>query len=100
MYNIHGEAKERKLRILISSSRTILIIPVQCIKFWFDFENPSLGNCSLDEKKRHLLSIQKNIMELAVIIHKELCDKFNDWPKDYFKFDINVGKNAVPTYSL
>ena len=95
LYNkdIQNAAKARKLRILIAPrSNRILIIPQKCIKFWFDSDSDQLGEGS---KKETLFAIQKNILELAVIIHKELCDKFN-WPSDIYKFDVNIGNNIVP----
>ena len=94
LYNedIKNAAKVRELRILISPNNRILIIPQKCIKFWFDFDSDHLDKGS---KKETLFAIQKNILELAVIIHKELCDKFN-WPSDIYKFDVNIGNNIVP----
>ena len=95
LYNkdIQNAAKVRELRILIAPrSNRILIIPQKCIKFWFDFDSDHLGKGS---KKEALFAIQKNILELAVIVRKELCNKFN-WPSDIYKFDINIGNNIVP----
>ena len=96
---IDSEARKRNLRILISDSGTILIIPKDCIQFWFDFESKFLVGKTPEEKKNNLLSLQKEMLSLAVIIYQEVADKLQ-WDKNIYDFNVNVGNNLVPHVHL
>ena len=92
---IQSKAKESNLKVLISNNGSFLIIPVKCIKFWFDFESKHLDGNSIKEKKKSLILLQKSILALALIVHEEVCNIFG-WDSEIFHFNINVGNNEVP----